>query len=197
MGPQFSGGVTVIDSNSFSTYNGLVMQYRQHFKAGITFQVSYTYSKALATGDFDPTFTVYSTANSQGASSTPFDLYNRKLNYGEPQYDRGHAVQGHGTFELPFGPGGSVSAIRCPALSTGSWAAGRWPRFSPNAARETAAQVMAKELASDRIRVNCVAPAWTTWRGRPWMRQAATKSSAASRWAASGCRRMSPARRYI
>ena len=103
--PQFAGGVTVIDSNDFSTYNGLVLQYQQRYKSGIFFQVSYTLSKALATRDFDPTFTVVGQQNAQSASSTPFDIYNRKLNYGEPQYDHRHAFQGHATIELPFGRG--------------------------------------------------------------------------------------------
>jgi hypothetical protein len=103
--PQFSGAVTTIDSNDFSTYNGLVLQYQQRYKNGLYFQLSYTFSKALATRDFDPTFTVVGTQNSQSASSTPFDLNNRKLNYGEPQYDHRHAFQGHGTVELPFGKG--------------------------------------------------------------------------------------------
>jgi hypothetical protein len=103
--PQFSGGVTAIDSNDFSTYNGLVLQYQQRYRNGIQFQFSYTYSKALATRDFDPTFTVVGTQNSQSASSTPFDIFNRKLNYGEPQYDHRHAFQAHGTIELPFGRG--------------------------------------------------------------------------------------------
>ncbi len=103
--PQFSGGVTVIDSNDFSTYNGLVLQFSQRYRNGIQFQVSYTYSKALATRDFDPTFTVVGTQNSQSATSTPFDIFNRKLNYGEPQYDHRHAWQAHATIELPFGRG--------------------------------------------------------------------------------------------
>ena len=103
--PQFSGGVTVIDSNDFSTYNGMVLQMQQRYKSGMAFQFSYTLSKNLSTRDFDPTFTVYSTANSQGASSTPFDLNNRKLNYGPAQSDHRHAFQAHGTFELPFGRG--------------------------------------------------------------------------------------------
>jgi hypothetical protein len=103
--PQYAAGVTVIDSNDFSTYNGLVLQYQQRFRNGIQLQFSYTYSKALATRDFDPTFTVVSTGSSQGASSTPFDINNRKLNYGEPQYDHRHAFQAHSTIELPFGRG--------------------------------------------------------------------------------------------
>ena len=121
--PQFSGGVTTIDSNDFSTYNGLVLQFQQQLHNGIYFQFSYTYSKALATRDFDPTFTVYSTANSQGASSTPFDLYNRKLNYGEPQYDHRHAFQAHGVVELPFGKGKALAHALPAALDhiVGGW----------------------------------------------------------------------------
>ncbi len=104
--PQFSGGVTVLDSNDFSTYHGLVLQAQQRFSHGVYFQFSYTFSKSLSTRDFDPTFTVVSTQNSQGASSTPFDIYNgRKLNYGEPQSDHRHAFQAHGTLELPVGRG--------------------------------------------------------------------------------------------
>ncbi len=104
--PQFSGGVTVLDSNDFSTYHGLVLQAQQRFRNGVYFQFSYTFSKSLSTRDFDPTFTVVATQNSQGASSTPFDIYNgRKLNYGEPQSDHRHAFQAHGTIDLPFGHG--------------------------------------------------------------------------------------------
>ena len=106
--PQF-GQVTVIDSNDYSTYNGMVLQLQQRMRHGLQFQMSYTLSKALATRDFDPTFTVFSTQNSQGASSTPFDLYNRKLNYGEPQYDHRHALQMHALIELPFGKGKALA----------------------------------------------------------------------------------------
>ena len=109
--PQFSGGVTVLDSNDFSTYHGLVLQAQQRFHNGIYFQFSYTFSKSLSTRDFDPTFTVVSTGSSQGASSTPFDIYNsRKLNYGEPQSDHRHAFQSHGTIDLPFGHGKAFAA---------------------------------------------------------------------------------------
>ncbi len=82
--PQFSGAVSTIDPSDFSTYNGLVLQVQQRFRNGVYFQFSHTFSKSLSTRDFNPTFTVYGTANSQSASSTPFDLYNRKLNYGPP-----------------------------------------------------------------------------------------------------------------
>ncbi len=103
--PQFSGTTNVIDSNDFSTYNGMVLQLQQRYRNGIFFQFSYTLSKALATRDFDPTFTVVGSGSTQSASSTPFDINNRKLNYGEPQYDHRHVFQSHAIIELPFGKG--------------------------------------------------------------------------------------------
>ena len=103
--PQFSGQVTTIDSNDFSTYHGMVLQLQQRLKSGIQFQFSYTLAKTLASRDFDPTFTVVGSGATQSAASTPFDIYNRKLNYGEPQYDHRHAFQAHGTIDLPFGRG--------------------------------------------------------------------------------------------
>lgn len=103
--PQFGGGVTVLDSNDFSTYHGLVLQVQHRYRAGFTFGGSYTFSKALATRSFDPTFSVVRTGASQAASSTPFDIRNRKLNYAPADYDHTHVWQGNWTAELPFGRG--------------------------------------------------------------------------------------------
>lgn len=103
--PQFGSGANVIDSNDFSTYNGLVTQVNKRFSKGVTAGFSYTYSKALSTRSYDPTFTRFTSANSQSATSTPYDIYNRKLNYGEAEYDHRHVFQGNWTAELPFGRG--------------------------------------------------------------------------------------------
>jgi hypothetical protein len=103
--PQFLGGANVIDSNDFSTYNGAVVQVNQRFSNGVTAGFSYTYSKALSTRSYDPTFTRYTSANSQSAGSTPYDIYNRKLNYGPAEYDHRNVFQGHWTADLPFGNG--------------------------------------------------------------------------------------------
>ena len=46
--PQFSGQVTTIDSNDFSTYHGMVLQLQQRWKNGVQFQFSYTLAKTLA-----------------------------------------------------------------------------------------------------------------------------------------------------
>jgi hypothetical protein len=46
-----------------------------------------------------------STANNQSASSTPFDIYNRRLNYAPSDFDRTHVVQAYWVYQLPFGSG--------------------------------------------------------------------------------------------
>lgn len=103
--PQFGGGMTVIDSNDFSTYHGLEVQLERRLGGGLTAQISYTLSKSLDTRSFDPTFSVVSTGSSQGAGSTPIDIYNRRLNYAPSEYDRTHVVQSNWMYELPFGKG--------------------------------------------------------------------------------------------
>jgi hypothetical protein len=103
--PQFSGGVNVIDSNDFSTYHALQAQVQRHFRGGLEAQFSYTLSKSLDTRSYDPAFTIVSGANNQSASSTPIDIYNRRLNYAPSDFDRTHVFQAYWVYEIPFGRG--------------------------------------------------------------------------------------------
>lgn len=111
--PQFSGsfpsspgGFVVLDSHDYSTYNSLQTVVRRSFENGLTFQASYVWSKSIDTRSFDPTFTVVAVNSSPfGASSTPFDLDNRKRNYAPSDFDRTHVFQSIWTYELPFGHG--------------------------------------------------------------------------------------------
>ncbi len=103
--PQYSGGLNVIDSNDFSTYNALEVQLERRLTSGISFQVGYTWSKSLDTRSFDPTLTVVGTGNSSTAGDTPFDIFNRRLNYAPSDFDRRHALQTNWVVELPFGKG--------------------------------------------------------------------------------------------
>ena len=110
--PQFAGtgtgntGLVVFDSHDYSTYHSLQTQVRRAFANGFTFQASYVWSKSIDTRSFDPTFTTVGTASSPfGASSTPFDLDNRKLNYGPSDFDRTHVFQSIWVYQLPFGHG--------------------------------------------------------------------------------------------
>jgi hypothetical protein len=102
--PQF-GVVNVLDSNDFSTYHAFEAQIKRRFERGIGFQLSYTWAKSLDTRSFDPAFTTAATGNGQSASSTPFDLNNRLLNYARSDFDRRHSLQANFVYELPFGRG--------------------------------------------------------------------------------------------
>jgi len=104
--PQFSGAMNVLDSNDFSTYHALQTVVRHNFRRGLTFQAAYTWSKSLDTRSFDPTFSrVGRNSSPFSASSTPFDLRNRKLNYAPSDFDRTHVFLAFWVYELPFGHG--------------------------------------------------------------------------------------------
>jgi hypothetical protein len=102
--PQF-GTMNVLDSNDISTYHAFEAQIKRRFRSGVGLQVSYTWAKSLDTRSFDPTFTTVATANAQSASSTPFNLNNRRLNYAPSDFDRRHSLQANWVYELPFGNG--------------------------------------------------------------------------------------------
>ncbi len=103
--PQFTSFLRVIDSNDYSTYHALELQLQRRFTRGLSFLLGYTFSKSLDTRSFDPAFTVVSSGAVQSASSTPFDIYNRKLNYARSDFDRTHVGQATWVYELPFGRG--------------------------------------------------------------------------------------------
>jgi len=106
--PQFLGGVNVIDSNDYSRYNSLQLKLERRFRQGYGWLVGYTLARSKDTRSFDPAFTVVGTANAQSASSTPFDINNRDLNYARSDFDRLHSFQGTVTMELPFGQGKAI-----------------------------------------------------------------------------------------
>ncbi len=103
--PQFLGGVNVIDSEDYSRYHALEMKLERRFADGYSYLAGYTLSRSRDTRSFDPAFTVVGTANAQSASSTPFDVFNRDLNFAPSDFDRTHVFQAQGVWELPFGQG--------------------------------------------------------------------------------------------
>lgn len=102
---QFAGQMNVIDSNDFSTYHALELIVEKRFSHGLTFQSNYTFAKSLDTRSYDPAFTRVARGAVQSASSTPFDLRNRKLNYARSDFDRTHVWANNWGYELPFGRG--------------------------------------------------------------------------------------------
>jgi len=103
--PQFTGALNVLDSNDLSRYNGLEIIIKRRLKSGIGYQIGYTYSLSKDTRSFDPVFTTVSRANNQSASSTPFDINNRNLNYAWSDFDRRHVLQATYVAEIPLGRG--------------------------------------------------------------------------------------------
>ena len=57
------------------------MKLERRFANGYSYLVGYTFSRSKDTRSYDPAFTAVSGANNQSASSTPFDINNRDLNY--------------------------------------------------------------------------------------------------------------------
>ena len=121
--PQFAGALRVVDSNDYSTYHALELQLQRRFARGLGFQIAYTFAKSLDTRSFDPAFTTAATGAGQSASSTPFDIYNRKLNYARSDFDRTHVWQTNWVYELPFGRGKRLAGSASGALDRiiGGW----------------------------------------------------------------------------
>jgi hypothetical protein len=103
--PQFTGGLNVFDSNDYSNYAGLQFIFKRRINTGLGFQFGYTLSKSKDNRSWDPSLSTVSTGSVQSASSTPFDLRDRNLNYTWSDFDRRHVFQGTYTYELPFGTG--------------------------------------------------------------------------------------------
>lgn len=121
--PQFRGALNVVDSVDVSRYNSLEIILKRRFNKGLAFQFGYTYAVSKDTRSFDPTFTVVSRGAVQSASSTPFDINNRRLNYAWSDFDRRHALQGTYLIELPFGRGRKFGSDIPKALD---WVIGGW-----------------------------------------------------------------------
>lgn len=102
---QFTGGLNVFDSSDYSHYNGLQLIFKRRITNGLGFQFGYTYSLSKDNRSWDPSLSTISTGSSQSASSTPFDLRDRSLNYAWSDFDRRHVFQGTYVYELPFGKG--------------------------------------------------------------------------------------------
>jgi hypothetical protein len=121
--PQFLGGVNVIDSEDYSRYHAMELKLERRFANGYSYLLGYTLSRSKDTRSYDPAFTVVSGANNQSASSTPFDIYDRDLNYALSDFDRTHVFQGQLVWELPFGQGRRFGGAANRALDVliGGW----------------------------------------------------------------------------
>jgi len=88
--PQFST-VTLNANGGNSTYHSLVLQATKRLSHGMTFQASYTWSKAIGEDSSDD-------------ASNFRDVNNRQMEKTLLGFDRRHSFRSNGTVELPFGP---------------------------------------------------------------------------------------------
>jgi outer membrane receptor protein involved in Fe transport len=105
LGTGGTSGINVIDSNDRSKFHALEFKVGRQFSEGFSYLVGYTLSRSKDTRSFDPAFTTVSTGNAQSASSTPFNIFDRDLNYALSDFDRTHVLQAQAAWELPFGSG--------------------------------------------------------------------------------------------
>ena len=127
--PQYLGGMFVIDNNDWSRYHAMQLKLERRYSDGYSYLIAYTLAQSKDTRSFDPAFTVVSTADAQSASSTPFDIFDRGLNYARSDFDRLHVFSGSWVLDLPFGHdkryGANVSSWMNQVI--GGWqVAGQW-----------------------------------------------------------------------
>ncbi|MCY7377533.1 MAG: TonB-dependent receptor, partial [Pyrinomonadaceae bacterium] len=120
---QFLGALNVIDSNDVSRYNAVEFIFKRRFNKGLGFQFGYTLSNSKDTRSFDPVFTTVATGSSQAASSTSYDINDRRLNYAPSDFDRRHVFQATYVYELPIGRGARFGSDIPKALDyiVGGW----------------------------------------------------------------------------
>jgi hypothetical protein len=92
------GSITELYADTIANYNGLQAEFKKALSAGATFQVSYTYSKALSESDSSANRVTDNT----GSGYVSFDPRNPLRDYGRSAYDQRHLLVINGQYELPF-----------------------------------------------------------------------------------------------
>ncbi len=93
----FSAGqsVTYMDSNAYSNYNALQVDFRQKPWHGVQFDANYTWSHTLG----------IETPNSWTSSFQQYTIRDLRMSYGPTLFDLRHVVHANATVDLPFGKG--------------------------------------------------------------------------------------------
>ncbi len=120
-----------------SNYNALDLTLRKRFSHGLTFNASYTYSKAL-----DELSDVFRTKNAGSISAT--DVQNIRNDYGPADFDIRHRIVASFNYDLPFFHGNKL---------LGGWTVNSiisWNTGSPIGLVDTGSDANANGVASDR-----------------------------------------------
>src|SRR5262249_32328156 len=84
-----------------SRYHGLQLTAEQRLTRGLSFNVSYMFSHSLD----------YCSGNAVPATIPIMDTYNRKLDYGNADFDIRHRLVGSATYTLPFKSSGFLRYV--------------------------------------------------------------------------------------
>ena len=103
--PQFDDA-QIWGTGDNSTYNSLQIQMRKRLSSGVSGQFSYTWSKALGNAIGAGT----ATGGGDNDTTTGLNPLDRSIMKGRLGFDRTHAWNAHGTWELPFGPGRALGS---------------------------------------------------------------------------------------
>jgi hypothetical protein len=99
--PQF-GVLEMRDNSDSSNYHSLQTQLTMRPKHGVTYQATWTWSRATGTAPV--------TGDGGGTVETYRDFMNRHADYTVASFQRTHDFRGYLTYELPFGPGRLVAS---------------------------------------------------------------------------------------
>jgi hypothetical protein len=94
--PQFAG-MEMRDNSDNSTYHSIQTQITMRPKHGITYQATWTWSRATGVAAPSP--------DGGGTTEIYRDFNNRHADYTVSNFQQTHNFRGYATFELPFGPG--------------------------------------------------------------------------------------------
>ena len=102
--PQFTQ-IFFQDSGGDSYYHGAFVGVRRRFEQGLTFGLSYTFSKSIDDQSIDPTGASTGGGLSLTNSVTPTDIHNFALDRARSDFDNRHVLTVDTVYEFPFGNG--------------------------------------------------------------------------------------------
>ncbi|HWC18767.1 MAG TPA: TonB-dependent receptor, partial [Terriglobales bacterium] len=102
--PQFTQ-IFFQDSGGDSYYHGAYVGVRRRFEQGLTFGLSYTYSKSIDDASIDPVGASTGGGLSTTNSITPTDIHNFRLDRARSDFDNRNVLTMNLLYEFPFGQG--------------------------------------------------------------------------------------------
>ena len=102
--PQFTQ-IFFQDAEGDSYYHGAFVGLRRRFEKGLTFGLSYTYSKSIDDQSIDPVGASTGGGLSTTNSVTPTDIHNFRLDRALSDFDNRHVLTVDSVYEFPFGAG--------------------------------------------------------------------------------------------